>query len=97
MTEPELDALLKQPLADVAEDGFSRDAAAKIERRARAGVWFDLAAVFGTFLLIVMFVPLGRLVAPFETLAIGLALSLPFAIACGALALTYAMMRAVAD
>jgi len=97
MTEQEFEALLKRPLVEVADQGFSRGITARIERQARVGIWVDWAAVFVTFVLIVLFVPLGRLAAPFEVIGIGLGLSLPFAIACAALALTQAGLRWVAD
>jgi hypothetical protein len=96
-TESELDTLLAKPLEAVADDGFSRNVSAEIGRRTRLAIWFDWSAIFVTFLLIVLFVPLGRLAAPFEALGIGLSMSLPFAIACAALALSFAMTRAIAD
>jgi len=97
MTEDELDALLKKPLVGVADSGFSRDVAARMERSARLGAGLDLAALLVTLLLVVLFAPLGRLVAPFEALGINLALSLPFAIACAALALSFGLLRWTTD
>jgi hypothetical protein len=49
------------------------------------------------FALVLLFAPSGRLTAPFENVAFDLGLSVPFAIACAAIALTQASLRWFAD
>jgi hypothetical protein len=92
-TEAELDALLAKPLAAVADDGFSRAAMAKISAEERAVAWFEWGMAAVLLVLVVLFAPWDRLVAPFENVAFDLGLSVPFAIACAALALTQASLR----
>jgi hypothetical protein len=89
----ELDALLAKPLASVADDGFSHAVATKIAAQERAVFWFEWGSAAVLFVLVLLFVPWNRLIAPFENVAFDLGLSVPFAIACAALALTHVGAR----
>ena len=97
MTEPELDALLRTPLAPVADDGFSRGLIAKMAAEERTAQRFEWGTAVAVLLLLVLFAPIGRLVAPFENIALVLGLSVPFAIACAAIALSHASLRLFAE
>ena len=96
-TEDELDAQLMKPLAPVADDGFSRATVTKISARERAVASFEWGAAAVLFALVLLFVPWGRVTAPFENVAFDLGLSVPFAIACAALALSHASLRWFAE
>ena len=96
-TENELDALLKKPLASVADDGFSRAVVAKITAQERAVIWFEWGTAAVLVVLVLFFIPWGRLIAPFENVALDLGLSFPFAIACAAIALSHASLRWFAE
>ena len=96
-TEDELDALLAKPLAAVADDGFSRAVTTKISAEERAVAWFEWGMAVVLFVLVLLFAPWGRLTAPFENIAFDLGLSVPFAIACAAIALSHAGLRWLAD
>ncbi len=95
--ETELDALLATPLAPVADDGFSHAVVAKLSAHERAVAWFEWSTAVVLFVLVLLFVPWDRLTAPFENIAFDLGLSVPFAIACAALALTHAGLRWFAE
>jgi hypothetical protein len=97
MTESELDALLAKPLASIADDGFSRGLVAKMTAEERTVLWFEWGAAAAVLLLVVLFAPVERLVAPFQNIAFDLGLSVPFAIACAALALSHAGLRLFAE
>ena len=97
MTDSELDALLKTPLEPAADAGFSRAVAAKIAAEGRAIAWFEGIAAVVLGVLVLVFVPWGRLAAPFENLAFDLGLSVPFAIACAAIALSHMSLRLFAE
>lgn len=97
MTEVELDVLLRKPLATVADDRFSRGLVAKMAAEERTVQWFEWGTAVAVLLLIVFFAPVGRLVAPFQSMAFVLGLSVPFAIACAAVALSHASLRLFAD
>jgi hypothetical protein len=56
-------------------------------------VWFEWGTAAVLCVLALLFAPWDRLTAPFETIALDLGLSLPFAIACAALALSHASIR----
>jgi hypothetical protein len=96
-TESELDAMLAAPLEPVDDHGFSRAIAAKIAVRENGGAWFELGAAAATLVLVAFFIPVVRLTAPFESVAINLAVSLPFVTACAAIALTHATLRLLPD
>jgi len=96
-TEAELDALLGKPLTAVADDGFSRAVAAKISTQERAFVWFEWSATAVLCVLVLLFAPWGRVAAPFANIAFDLSLSVPFAVACAALALSHIGARLLAD
>ena len=91
--ESELDTLLAAPLAPVADDGFSHGVVTKISAHERAVVWFEWGVAAVLCVLVLLFAPWDRLTAPFETVAFNLGLSIPFAIACAALALSHAGIR----
>jgi hypothetical protein len=93
----ELETLLSKPLAPVADDGFSQAVIAKISAQERAVVWFEWGTAVVLFVLVLLFTPWGRLTAPFENLAFDLGLSVPFAIACAAIALSHASLRWFAE
>lgn len=93
MTEPELDVLLRTPLAPVADDGFSRGLVAKMAAEERTVQWLEWGTAMAVLLLVVLSAPIGRLVGPFENMAFVLGLSVPFAIACAAIALSHASLR----
>jgi hypothetical protein len=93
----ELDTLLSTPLAPVADDGFSRAVVSKISAQERMLVWFEWGTAAVLFVLVLLFAPWGRLTAPFENLAFDLGLSVPFAIACAAIALSHASLRWFAE
>src|ERR1700722_7728459 len=88
-TEDELDALLGKPLTTVADDGFSHGVVTNISAHERAIAWFEWGTAAVLFVLVLLFVPWDRLTAPFENIAFDLGLSLPFAIACAALAFSH--------
>ena len=92
----ELDVLLTKPLAPVADDGFSRAVVTKISVQERA-VAFEWGTAAVLFVLVLLFVPWGRLTAPFENIAFDLGMSMPFAIACAAIALSHMSLRLFAD
>jgi hypothetical protein len=96
-TEAELDALLAKPLAPVPDDGFARAVVAKISAEERAIAWFEWGMAAVLFALVLLFAPWGRLTAPFENVAFDLGLSVPFAIACAALALSHVGARLFAE
>lgn len=91
--ETELDALLATPLAPVDDNGFSHGIVTKISAHERAVAWFEWGSAAVLFVLLLLFVPWDRLTAPFENIAFDLGLSVPFAIACAALALSHVGMR----
>jgi hypothetical protein len=91
--EDELDTLLNMPLASVADDGFSRAVMTKISAQERAVAWFEWGAAAALFALVLLFAPWDRLTAPFETIAFDLGLSVPFAAACAAIALSQVGLR----
>jgi hypothetical protein len=95
--EDELDALLNKPLASVADDGFSRAVMTKILAQERSVAWFEWGTAAALLALVLLFAPWGRLTAPLENVAFDLGLSVPFAIACAALALTQASLRWFAE
>ena len=96
-TESELDALLAAPLEPVADNGFSSKVEAMAAVQRRDFVLLELGAVVAALALIVFFVPAARFAAPFETVALQLGLSLPFAIACAAIVLSHATLRLLPD
>ena len=96
-TESELDALLAAPLAPVDDNGFSHAIAAKIAARENGVAWFEIGAAVAALAFIAFFIPVVRLTAPFESVAINLAVSLPFVTACAAIALTHATLRLLPD
>ena len=89
--------LLAKPLASVADDGFSRAVVTKISAQERAVAWFEWGTAAVLFVLVLLFVPWGRLTAPFENIAFDLGMSVPFAIACAAIALSHASLRWFAE
>jgi hypothetical protein len=93
----ELDTLLSKPLAPVTDDGFSQAVIAKISAQERVVVWFEWGTAAVLFVAVLLFAPWGRLTAPFENLAFDLGLSVPFAIACAAIALSHASLRWFAE
>ena len=93
IADAELDALLGKPLAAVADDDFSRAVVAKISAQERAVVWFEWGMAVVLCMLVLVFAPWGRLAAPVANIAFALGLSVPFAIACAALALSHAGLR----
>jgi hypothetical protein len=96
-TEDELDALLGKPLSPVADDGFSYAVVTKISAHERAVAWFEWGTAAVLFVLVLLFAPWGRLTAPFENMAFDLGLSVPFAVACAAIALSHASLRWFAE
>jgi len=96
-TEDEFDAPLSKPLGPVADGGFSRAVMAKISAQERAVAWFEWSAAAVLFALVLLVLPWDRLTAPFENVAFDLGLSVPFAIACAATALSHASLRWFAE
>jgi hypothetical protein len=96
-TEDELDSLLGKPLAPAADDGFSHAVGTKISAHERAIAWFEWGTAAVLFVLVLLFAPWSRLTAPFENMAFDLGLSVPFAVACAAIALSHASLRWFAE
>ncbi len=96
-TKPDLDALLATPLEPVPDNGFSRAVDAKMAVRVQGFAWFELGAAIAVLALVVLFAPVARIAAPFVTVALQLGLSLPFAVACAAIALSQATFRLLPD
>lgn len=97
MSEDDLDALLSRPLAPIDDNGFTARVCRAVALRG-----YGLAALDGLVALVVAvtvlrFVPLGALARVVTGAAIELSSSLPVAIACAALALTYSAARLMAD
>jgi len=95
--DTDLDKLLTAPLDAVADDGFSRQVAAKIALHERNLMIFEWAVIAVLAAFATAFLPIAGLLRPIATLAVELSLSLPFAVACAALALSYSVMRLIAD
>jgi hypothetical protein len=96
-TKPDLDALLAMPLAPIADEGFSGAVEVKMAAQDQSFAWFELAAGVMVLALVALVVPVARLTAPFEAIAINLALSWQFVVACAAIALTHAALRLLPD
>lgn len=96
-TKPDLDTLLAAPLAPINDNGFSRAVVTKIAMRERVWMGAEIAAALTVFAAVVAFTPTAAIVGPVEKVAIDLGNSLPFAIACAALALTFVSLRWFAD
>jgi hypothetical protein len=96
-TKSDLDTLIATPLETVADNGFSRAVAAKIVARDNSVSWFEVGAGIAVVIFVVLFVPVARVTAPFEAIAINLGMSLPFVVACAAIALTHATLRLLPD
>lgn len=92
----DLDRLLATPLEPVADNGFSRAIEARLVHEQRFA-WLELALAVAVLALVVLFAPAARLAAPVMTVALQLGLSLPFAVACAALAVSHATLRLWAD
>ena len=91
----DLDDLLRRPLAEIADDGFSAAVARRALARQERDKLLDSLVLLLTAAIILMALPLARIVAAIETVTLGLGNSLPVAIAFAALALTAVFARRV--
>jgi hypothetical protein len=96
-TDRELDALLSAPLSPVNDNGFSKAVTAKITARERTWTGLEIGAAVVVLASIVAFTPAAAIIGPLDKLATDLGSSVPFAIACAALVLTFASLRWLAD
>ena len=96
-----LDALLSQPLASVADDGFSASVARRALALQERDKLLDQLVLIVTAAAILLALPLGHIVAAIETVTAGLENFLPvtiaIAIAIAALVLTASFARLVVD
>ena len=92
-----LDALLSQPLSEVADDGFSAAVAARALHEAERHKLLDQLVLLLTGGVILAALPLGRFGAAIETVTVSLGNSIPVGLAFAALVLTTAFVRGVVD
>jgi hypothetical protein len=92
-----LDALLAQPLASVADDGFSAAVARRALAREERHKLLDQLVLLVTAAIILAALPLGRFLAAIETVTGNLGSLLPVTIAFAALVLTASFARLVVD
>jgi hypothetical protein len=95
--KPNLDSLLAASLKPVEDRGFSQSVVATIAARERAWMGVEIGMAVGVFAAIVAFTPAAAIVGPVEKMAVDLSTSVPFAIGCAALVLTFVGLRWFAD
>lgn len=93
----ELDRMLANPLAPVNDNGFSERVAQRISAHERFAALTEWALLIAGVVLLVSVVPLAGVLNRVASATVELSQSLPFAVACAALALSMAAMRALAD
>lgn len=93
----DLDALLSQPLAEVADDGFSAAVAHRALREEERHKLLDQLVLLLTGAAILVALPLGHFGAAIETVTVSLGNSRPVGLAFAALVLTIAFVRGVVD
>lgn len=95
--DDKLRALLSAPLEPVADDGFSDWLITKIVLRERSEIGLEAAVGVLVLCVVVTFVPLPALVALIGKLMVGMATSMPLAMACAALILSHYALRPASD
>jgi len=97
MNLDQLDALLSQPLAPVADNGFSTLLVARIKHKERRRDVVISIAVFAAALLLCLLVPLQNIVADIAVAVLQLAISPMVGLAVVLLVLTFMIDRLVSD
>lgn len=90
-----LDEMLSAPLPAVEDAGFSTAVARRTRVHEERHKLLDILAVLVGLIAIAVALPLDGLMVAIETVTLRLGNSLPVAIACAALALTFAFVRMV--
>ena len=93
----DLDTLLSEPLAAVADDGFSASVARRALALQERDKLLDQLILIVTAGFILLALPMDRIVAAIETVTVGLGNLLPVTIAIAALVLTASFARLVVD
>ena len=93
----DLDTLLSEPLASVADDGFSASVARRALALQERDKLLDQLVLIVTAAFILLALPIDRIVAAIETVTVGLGNLLPVTIAIAALVLTASFARLVVD
>ena len=93
----DLDALLSEQLASVADDGFSASVARRALALQERDKLLDQLVLIVTAGFILLALPMDRIVAAIETVTVGLGNLLPVTIAIAALVLTASFARLVVD
>ena len=86
-----LDDLLAEPLADIADDGFSARVLRRVELHETHRRWLLQGAVALGALALVPFIPAGEIAGLFGRLTPNIASSAALAFAAGALILTFSL------
>jgi hypothetical protein len=93
----DLDALLSQPLPDVADDGFSAAVALRALREVERNKLLDQLVLLVAGATVLAALPLAHFGAAIETVTVSLGNSVPVGLAFAALVLTTAFVRGVVD